>query len=408
MTAHAVPELADVLAEGNDAASAKIANLADPTDAQDAATKAYVDAGGGAAPWIEGVTFKAYLHSFGLISTPPICSPGGLYVTRVARRLRTVDGGGNLGLVNRSHSGYLMQDVASVALGDATQKLEAATRGLVLIDATENDLLHWASDAQGQKGYQNALRAFLALCRAGGTRIEETAFTFPSGTWTPSSGSFYSGGSNKISSSLGAQCSIAYTGTDAYLLLIGGHTIGGTVAVRVDGTLVATVTLAGQCQPSPSSLAYAFTPLVVPLLGMSAGAHTITVTKTDSDTSANGDIFVDALLPVAASPPLVVVVKQVKMRSADYTKFATQGLTGVSDATVDTFNGFIDTIAAEFPNVIVVDPADAGWDPDTDLVPTADTTFGHPNDRGMAVIAQAIVDALAIQTYADGLNTGLS
>ncbi|MDM9632851.1 hypothetical protein, partial [Robiginitalea aurantiaca] len=39
-----IQDLGSVLTEGNDAGGAAIANLADPTAAQDAATKAYVDA----------------------------------------------------------------------------------------------------------------------------------------------------------------------------------------------------------------------------------------------------------------------------------------------------------------------------------------------------------------------------
>jgi hypothetical protein len=343
-------------------------------------------------PVWEGVAGFHYSHSYGVyLTSPPNVSPGGLYSDRVKQRL------GMASMTKRSTSGNWMLDIAGSAIGSGFS-WTPGTHGLVIIDGVENDMSNNGLDAQGLTGFNNALRVLLwNLVSA--TRLNETdaAFTETSGTWTASSSqNQYIGTTVRNSVSAGAQFTFAFTGTDVILVLGGkdnsaGGAAGGTAEVKVDGVVVTTVSLGNAYRTTtPNGFGYTSGPVAVPLLGMGAGAHTITVTNT----GASGTVlYRDGYMTIGTQPPTIIVMKQ---------PYNDTYVSSGSDAAVDAYNQAIDQVVAEpglsSKPIIVVDPQ-PGFDKNTMFdSPT------HLNDRGSVQYASKIVAAVAGLTWREGLN----
>lgn len=101
-------------------------------------------------------------------------------------------------------------------------------------------------------------------------------------------------------------------------------------------------------------------------------------------------------------PPTVVLVLDTYSTQAGYNRYPTP----LTDAVIDTYNGYVQTVANGYPadgSVIVVD-ANAGWDRNAMTAEDGQ----HPNDRGQAHIANAIVTALAGRGFREGQNVGIT
>jgi lysophospholipase L1-like esterase len=112
--------------------------------------------------------------------------------------------------------------------------------------------------------------------------------------------------------------------------------------------------------------------------------------------------FIDTFR-TTAYPPTVVLVRDTTCTPTGYSRY---GSNPPTDADVDRFNGYLDGVAAEYPSdgsVVVADAA-SGWDPA--MMTCADGQ--HPNDRGMAHIARAVLGALQGVDYREGQNFGLA
>lgn len=103
------------------------------------------------------------------------------------------------------------------------------------------------------------------------------------------------------------------------------------------------------------------------------------------------------------APPTVVVVRDTTSTTAGYARYGTNPPT---DADVARFNGYLQQVVAEYPSngSILVARPDDGWDPATMTCPDGQ----HPNDRGMAHIAAAIMAAVRAGGYREGLNLGIA
>jgi hypothetical protein len=112
--------------------------------------------------------------------------------------------------------------------------------------------------------------------------------------------------------------------------------------------------------------------------------------------------FIRTIRGKTDAPPTLLILKDTTCTATGYARY---GASGYNDARVAAFNGYIDDVVAGFPAgwITVADPMAAGWNPATMTAPDGQ----HPNDRGMALLAQTAVMALT-NTYRQGLNVGVT
>jgi hypothetical protein len=350
----------------------------------------------------EGLNGYHYAHSFGTVvgsgTSANVSSTASLYSQRLLKRLMMNS------MTQRATAGYWANDVTTSAYVGSTI-WTPNTRGLVLWDTTENDLISDGGTTQGIRGYKNAVRAFLWILFAG-TRIEHTdsSFTFPTGSWAlESAAAELSGGTANLSFSNGAVAQITYTGTDAILFLIGrqdGDTVNSTVAnggnaeIKVDGVTVATQSLSQQFVKPSGPTTRARGPIAIPLLGMTSGAHTITVTNIGASGTA---LSVDCIAPLASTPPEVLMYRQPYFPSGQYVNFS-------SAAGVDAFNVALEQVVAEFTALnkpVRTVHIEDGFDPVTMF---SSTQSRHPNDLGSKFYADKAINALSSLPFRTGIN----
>lgn len=102
--------------------------------------------------------------------------------------------------------------------------------------------------------------------------------------------------------------------------------------------------------------------------------------------------------------PTVVLVLDTTSTAVGYARYSSTN--PPNDADVIRFNGYLRDVAAEYPadgSVLVAD-ALAGWDPATMTCQDGQ----HPNDRGSAHIARAILATLVKAGYREGQNIGIA
>ncbi len=338
-------------------------------------------------PHIEGVSWYAYGHSY--LAADSRNSVGSRYITRLQQT--HLPGS----LANRAVGGNYMQSTSNLVVGNGASTWVVGGKGLVIVDATANDILWHGTSAVQRVGYEHTLRAVLATLSAG-QRIEETdaGWTY-TGTWTAvGTNANLSGGNANLSPGTASneQVTRTFTGTECTLMTVGfdattNHDVGELV---IDGTVVASQDTGGVCNAG----AINYINLPIRVTSLASGSHTLIWRR--KNTRA-GNIWLDSLLLPSAAPPTIVVVKQPYLTTAGYTAGGI-GSPG-NDATVDQYNAIISRVAAEFSNAMVADPT-VGWD--------KTTMWGsdgyHPNDRGMAHYAAAIETALSATTWRHGLN----
>jgi hypothetical protein len=102
--------------------------------------------------------------------------------------------------------------------------------------------------------------------------------------------------------------------------------------------------------------------------------------------------------------PTVVLVLDTTCTAVGYARYGASN--PPNDADVSRFNGYLRDVAAEYPadgSVLVAD-AFTGWDPTTMTCQDGQ----HPNDRGSAHIAAAILATLMKASYREGQNIGIA
>lgn len=359
---------------------------------------------GGNDALLEGTAFESmdgffYAHSFGTLqgtgNSQNVSNTNSLYPNRIKARLLMNS------MTIRATAGYWANDVATSALVGAAA-WTPGKRGLVLWDATENDLISDGGTARGLLGYSHAVRSFLWTMFTD-TRVEHTdpSFTFPVGTWADETAAAeFSGGTANSSDTANAKCSISYTGTDAVLFLGGrqdGETVssvvvnGGTAEIKVDGVVVKTQALGNQFVKSTSPAVRARGPVAVPLLNMGSGTHTIEVTNVGT---AGTRLTVDAIGRVSATPPYVLMFKQNYFPDGHYVNFSTP-------AGVDALNAALIATVAEFVNYPVAVVPNSDFDPVT-MFSIAQRR--HPNDYGSKWYATKAIDILKTVPFRSGIN----
>jgi hypothetical protein len=251
-----------------------------------------------------------------------------------------------------------------------------------------NNLIE-ADDQRNRDTALESCRALTALLSASG-RTEETdvAFTF-NGAWSIMSSDQVSGGALKyINPNLtdGIESSqyvdIAVPAGTNYLTFWGsngpGDTRGGTFLIRDGASLIGTVVTDAKSYNTTLRASGGRAPVVWKVPGTTARTLRVTA-KPPTGYSGVFYALVDAMLPQSTTPPLVVLVKPVQVLASTHNK----------PALLTYLRTVPDTVAAEFSNVIVVDPA-TGWDPTTML--GADLL--HPNELGQEFLANKVVAAI--------------
>lgn len=299
--------------------------------------------------------------------------------TQYPIRLTTKLGLASMG--NKATSGYRMQDTASVAVKAGANQWTAGTKGVVVVGDLLNNLIE-ADDAVNRATALESCRALVAVLQAS-SRVEQTAFTYSTTPYawvsTTSAQDYASGGSLAlVGDTDGAYADITVTAGTSYLLMHGtdGTTWkSGKITVTQGGSTVGEKVLDGTARITPYTT-NGLAPVVVKLTGLTAGTVRATYTL---DGRTGTYCFLDALLPQSSTPPLVVLVKPPQVNASSHT---------AGKAALLTYLRTIpDTVAAEFPNVVVVDPHLHGWDPATML--GADLL--HPNELGQETLANAVV-----------------
>lgn len=111
---------------------------------------------------------------------------------------------------------------------------------------------------------------------------------------------------------------------------------------------------------------------------------------------------IDWVRGVGEFPPTVVLILDTYSTQAGYNRYPSP----LTDAIVDSYNDAVKSLAAEYPadGSVVLANANDGWD--RNLMTAADGQ--HPNDRGSAHIAQAVLTALSNQPFREGQNLGIT
>lgn len=168
----------------------------------------------------------------------------------------------------------------------------------------------------------------------------------------------------------------------------------GTVTIPASGTVTASAVLDGG---SPVTATYDATPTAInsprtvriPGAGIAAGSHTIVVTFTGQSTYA----FFDWWGVEARRPPVILLPKINKIITAPWTGNEGAAYSGSIRERVDTVNGHMDTIAAEYADKLVITI------PTEDLMEMSSANFAvdlvHPNAVGAQKIAQRIATLAA-------------
>jgi len=345
-------------------------------------------------PLISGNPLTVYGHSYTIVPGAYV-STNGEWSTRLTNML---------GVVRKSHgaSGARMIEIAAMAIGNAVpgaignRSYTAGQPGIIAVEGVMNDALSGPATAAGRKGFENALRAFLATTTAA-QRIESTAAA-TTGTWSTFTNGICSGGTSRYTAVNGNTLTfenVNAPGGKAYILTFCNQQDAsktGSITVAVDGVDQGiTYTGEGQMEQFASLVSGsgwpAYAHAVIPVNVPATGTHSIKVTKTGAAYS----VYVDALLVPGAVPPPVLVFKDPPVG-----ELTTQARQDAWAANSPLLHGIVDSVAAEFPTATVVDLG-RGWVPAT-MASTEDAAKFHPNDIGMQHIADTakwpLIDAI--------------
>lgn len=293
---------------------------------------------------MEGTAVYAYGHSY-VASDFFGQGPQQRYINRAAARL-------NFQAINRAASGWRMMDTALDAIGSRYpgRTWAPGTKGVVVLDCTLNDASSQGTAAAALAGYRHALRAFANFVSCE-TVIDSSAagWTVNGAESTNLSSDYYGGSNRSITTGATTTWSRTFTGTEITVGMFGIATAAGEFDILIDGTVRATVNCAAQCTASTvSGITRDYVPLTVRISGLTNASHTLLIRPKNGVAATGLGPFLDWVGFRSATPPRIVVVKCVPVPDTS------------KDAAIAAYNAIIDEVAAEFPNMVVVDPS-VGW-----------------------------------------------
>lgn len=354
------------------------------------------------APWWFGDDLWIYGHSY--------TADPGIQCTVGSEFFRVLESGYAMTPTTYGVSGSRMQqtffDVLAATTGSVSGSTWSASRtGPVVIDCELNDAYNTngsnvaqALTAQGVSNYGDALRATLAVLSAS-SRVEQTAGT-TSGVWSTNTDGRFSGGSNIETQAQNAYIDLPVTvGASGVVWLISyilnvaqGSGLTGAFDISVDGVLHTSIAAGtslfdvAKSARGPETMTFGVKP--IRLAGITPGARTIRVKKTDAGT---GRVYVDCILVESSAPPVVVVVKDPDPNttgSAPSSAVDPSSNRTIIVANLPLLGTEIDSVLADFANAIAV-----GSDITTAGISAVDGE--HPNDLGMVQLAAEVSAGLA-------------
>lgn len=382
---------------------------------------------GGAVGLADSLPLRAYGNSY-LAGTGNAMS---IYFNRARRVL------GSKTWDNRGVSGYLAGDNTWIAYDAiavnhqgtaadeegatstvATHVPSAFPGGIYLLDTLRNDAGHdgqtynSGTTAKSRAGAKNNLDALIRLIRAQSYVLAtDASFTY-SGTWLANAAlAGVLGHSVKYTSTVASSVSIAATGTDFDLVLMGLDdaalgVVGSAFTITVDGSAFAPAgyptTASNQTRRTTAGGPVKYTPLVIPIRGLSAGAHTIVVTQAGS---AGQFLYVNALMVPSPTPPTILISKVNYLGAYGYSVYAALGGTGASTGVDDAYNAIIDSVVARFPadgSIQTIDQNALGFNTAT-MIGNSDGLGIHLNDLGNQFYANNLVKKIRALTARNGL-----
>jgi hypothetical protein len=326
-------------------------------------------------PSLEAVNLTAFGHSY-IFGDQEVA--GSKWVDRVASRGRT------LAITNRGVNGFRSTQTAQKVL----QTWTPGSRGLVLLQSIVNDVRVFQGAANGPATTREAFRAILAYLTSLAAQQEGSGNLQFVGSWSTVVDANASGGNVKKTTTIGDYVDVAWNGDSCYVLtqFTSSATAGTVTATRSTTQSVISTTDTGGY--------YETTPAVIPLTGFGAGDHTVRLKLT-----AGTAFVVDALLVPNPAPPVIVIAKEGPVLKFNGSYVGTEA--AGNTALLTNYTPAIDTVTAQFPTVLVTPQGGpAGWDANTMTV--ADGL--HPNQKGSANIADAVMKVLGKPAFAEGLN----
>lgn len=354
---------------------------------------------------VEGLTMYAYGHSYLAVSASIAQRR---YFERLSSRLRSG------AAFNSGGSGWLCHDAAAYAHGTLTANVARGNNlagtwtpaplvgGFVILDVARNDA-GWdgIASTKHRAGFVNALDALIRLIRSGsGLQDTNAAFVYDATGWTAQSATNFSGGTAHYTTTPGKKVTITTpVGTDFDLMTVGFDSVvtGAAFTVTVDGVnIMSSLAVAGYPTTTKNQVAQdhvttsQWTPMAIPLRGLSNQAHTVVLTHAGN----SGEyLYANRLLTPTSTPPTIIIPKIARLPSAGYAAYTGASASWTTD---QIYNGLIDQVVARFPSdqtVITWDPNANGWDYTT-MIASTDGQSLHPNDLGMACYADGIISIL--------------
>lgn len=282
--------------------------------------------------------------------------------------------------------------------------------GIVVLDCEFNDAVNpdpttgnfTALSATQVTNYQSALTAALAVLSSA-SRVEAESGTL-SGTTGTAAGAIYSGSTCLQLKAQNAYVDLAVTvpaSGDLWVLMwiissfAGAGSGVGAYTIAVDGvTKITQGALSGANSPFARIKSNRGTgdtmdvgPMAHHLTGLTPGAHTVRITKTDAGA---GVVFPDAVLVPSAAPPKVAVLKDPLPATSGSNSSTISANRTIFSANRALLHPAIDAAVANFANAVAID---AGLDyTQTDL---RISEGAHPNDKGMRKIEKALAAQVA-------------
>lgn len=284
---------------------------------------------------------------------------------------------------SRGTNGALAHQVLNRLYGGTTEsaaRWATGTDGVVLIEALLNSLRDQGAEPDALETSRQSLRTMLATLNAAERIEQDDPRITLSGTWaTSAANQTGSGGTWTSTATDGDYAEWTATGGE-YVALRGYQDAGATATLRdvATGQDLLTVDSSDRIDPE-----YGATIGFVVHVPASAAGHRVQLVRT-----GGGRLGLDVVLPARPDPLKVILVKE------PYVDWSASSVyTMGSDAVCDRFNGLIDEVAAEFANVVVVDPQGSGrWNRDTDLQTSGVGAGSHPNDVGSRHLREAVTE----------------
>lgn len=274
-----------------------------------------------------------------------------------------------------------------------------ADGGCMILDYGINDIGLVSNSTQLKTAYQHAMRAMISRWRA--SVIYENDFQV--GTRTSYGAGFGSVAATGYTSNNTAHWATSttnanftltlpsdYNGEDVAICLVGaGGLAGGTV------TWSGTAGVTGTTSTSnimPSS-AVSHTPVVKRITNLTSANAGQTIIGTVTALDSGGAVMLDCWWLEANNPPPVVVCDIARLPAAGYTTNypSWSGTESSRDQDVLDWNVALASVVAEFDSMVQMAYIDNKIQKDSTLLYTDSL---HPNEKGAAVIADAIMDAM--------------